>query len=73
MKTKGWTNERRAKRAMDCKKSKPWAHSTGPKSDDGKSQSSQNATTHGMRSKVMLDLQRALSQQLQFIRDLEKS
>ena len=73
MKTKGWTDERRAKRARDCKASQPWAHSTGPKSDNGKSRSSQNATTHGMRSKVMIDLQRTLSQQLQFIRDLEQS
>jgi hypothetical protein len=68
-----WTKNRRKQQCKNCKSAKPWVHSTGPKSEIGKSRSSQNATTHGMRSKVMLDLHRALSQQLNFIRDLEQS
>ena len=33
------------------KKIQPWLKSTGPKSDEGKSISSQNALKHGVRSK----------------------
>lgn len=71
--TQSWTKNRRKQQSNNCKSVQPWTHSTGPKSEIGKSRSSQNATTHGMRSKVMIDLHRALSQQLQFIRDLEQS
>jgi hypothetical protein len=73
MKSKRWMTHRKRKKAENCTATQPWVKSTGPKTTHGKSRASQNATTHGMRSKVMLDLQRALSQQLQFIRDLEKS
>ncbi len=73
MKSNRWITHRKRKKIENCKKSKPWDHATGPKTADGKSTSSQNAITHGMRTKDMIDLQKILSRQLQFIRDLEKS
>jgi len=47
----GWTPERRARQAALIQIWKPWKQSTGPRSDNGKSISSMNARTHGLRSK----------------------
>lgn len=44
------TQEHRALRAMLIKRWKPWEQSTGPKTQEGKSQVSQNALKHGRRS-----------------------
>lgn len=44
MGTKGaWTPERRARQAEIIAKTKPWEKSTGPRTPEGKSTSSQNA------------------------------
>ena len=48
--THGWTSERRKKQAESIRKWKPWEKSTGPKTEEGKTVSSQNAHKHGMRS-----------------------
>lgn len=46
----GWTPERRAKQAEAIRRWKPWEKSTGPRTDDGKEASSQNAWKHGLRT-----------------------
>lgn len=38
-----WTPERRAKQAEIIRRIKPWENSTGPRTDEGKAASSQNA------------------------------
>jgi hypothetical protein len=40
-----WTEERRQRQAMIARKTKPWEHSTGPRTEAGKRRSSRNATS----------------------------
>ena len=40
-----WTEERRQRQAEIIRKTKPWEHSTGPRTEDGKNVSSRNATS----------------------------
>ena len=55
-----WTPEERARQAELIRQQKPWAHSTGPKTADGKHASSRNAVTHGMETEAARLLRRAL-------------
>lgn len=41
--TAAWTPERRARQADRIRQTRPWRHSTGPKTSAGKKKSSQNA------------------------------
>ncbi|MCO6441407.1 MAG: hypothetical protein J5I81_10045 [Nitrococcus mobilis] len=43
----GWTPERRARQAEAIRRWKPWAKSTGPRTDEGKARSSRNAYRGG--------------------------
>jgi hypothetical protein len=43
----GWTAERRLQQSIMIRNWKPWDRSTGPKTDDGRRRSSQNALAHG--------------------------
>ena len=47
--TKQWTEERRKAQAERYRNNRPWKHSTGPKSEEGKARSSLNAFKHGDR------------------------
>lgn len=47
-----WTPERRARQSEIIKATKPWEHSTGPKTEAGKAISSRNASASPQR--VML-------------------
>jgi len=47
----GWTEERRKRQSELIKSWQPWAKSTGPKTDEGKTKSSLNALKHGLRAK----------------------
>ena len=47
----GWTPERRKRQAELIQKWRPWEHSTGAKTPEGKKKSAQNSTKHGKRSK----------------------
>lgn len=38
-----WTPERRARQAERIRQTRPWEHSTGPRTPEGKAVSSQNA------------------------------
>lgn len=46
----GWTPERRARQAAMIQRWKPWQHSTGPTSDEGKAVVARNADQGGLRA-----------------------
>ncbi|MAF98425.1 MAG: hypothetical protein CMH26_07305 [Micavibrio sp.] len=50
-------------RAILIRKTKPWEHSTGPKTAEGKAKVSQNGLKHGARSKIFTELRAALCAQ----------
>jgi hypothetical protein len=56
----GWTPDRRARQAAFIRGWKPWARSSGPKTEQGKAASAANARQHGMRSQRTLDEARML-------------
>jgi hypothetical protein len=58
----GWTSERRARQAVRMRTWKPWEKSTGPRSPEGKTASSQNAWKGGTRE-MLRELARALNGQ----------
>jgi hypothetical protein len=58
----GWTSERRARQSAAIRQWRPWEHSTGPKSDDGKVGVSRNAFKGGIRAKLR-ELARLLREQ----------
>ena len=43
----GWTPQRRARQAQAIRRWRPWEHSTGPRTADGKARSARNAYTGG--------------------------
>jgi len=50
MGTSSWPPERRAKQAAKIREDKPWEQSTGPRTEEGKARSSQNAFRYSSRS-----------------------
>jgi len=60
-----WTAAQRHEAALRARKTRPWAHSTGPKTDAGKARSSANAWKGG---NPMRDIDAALSLQARFLR-----
>ena len=65
--TKGWTPERRKKQAEHCRANKPWAKSTGPKTQKGKEAVSLNALKHGSYSQHFRAYHAALTLNLSLI------
>ncbi len=57
MKASGWTLERRAKQSDAIRRWRPWEQSTGPKSDEGKSVTSQNAEKGRHRTTLRAETQ----------------
>ena len=53
---KGWTDERRAAYSRMMKARKAWAHSTGPRTAEGKARSSGNAVGNGRRQRLDAEL-----------------
>lgn len=58
----GWTAERRQRQAALIRTWRPWARSTGPKSETGKARVSRNAFKGGWRPQLR-ELARALREQ----------
>ncbi len=56
-----WTEEERARQAELIKQWKPWERSTGARTAEGKTASSQNALVHGGRSQETKKLQETFS------------
>ena len=65
--TRGWNDERRRKQAKNCRKTKPWTKTTGPKTAQGKQAVRDNALTHGMRSVEVEELRRLLHLQQKIV------
>lgn len=53
---KGWTDERRAAYSRMMKARKAWAHSTGPRTAEGKKRASGNARGKGCRQRLDAEL-----------------
>lgn len=53
---KGWTDERRAAYSRMMKARKAWAHSTGPRTAEGKARVSRNPTGKGCRQRLDAEL-----------------
>jgi len=65
---KSWTAKRRKEQAENCRKNEPWRYNTGPKTDEGKAITAQNAYRHGMRSASLMKLYRAMATHNKFLR-----
>ena len=52
----GWTAERRAACAARIRLHRPWEHSTGPRTAEGKKRSSRNGTGRGCLQRVEPEL-----------------
>lgn len=70
--SKGWTPERRMRQAERIRHWKPWEHSTGAKSQEGKAIVSQNALKHGHYSTELAELRKALKAHSKLLRDLSE-
>ena len=64
----GWTPERRAKQAALIKSWKPWAKSTGPKTEEGKASSARNAFKGG-GCQTLRDMRREMNKLLKAHRE----
>ena len=53
-----WTKEQRAELSLAIHRWKPWDHSTGPRTTEGKARAAQNALKHGVRSKQINEYRR---------------
>ncbi len=68
--TRGWPPARRAQQALNCLKTKPWKHSTGPKTRRGKDKVKNNAIKHGVRSSEGIRFRKLLREQREFVRSV---
>ncbi|MEZ5813193.1 MAG: hypothetical protein R3E13_00460 [Alphaproteobacteria bacterium] len=71
-KTKGWSEERRAKQAANRRKFQPERHSTGPKTPEGKAVSAQNAEKSGLYSAEMQQLKELMREQKRILKLLTR-
>jgi len=69
---RSWTPAQRHAAAMRIRAQKPWRHSSGPKTNTGKARSSLNRYKHGMKSRLMAELNAALRDQNRYLRDINR-
>jgi hypothetical protein len=60
MAARSWTQEQRERQREAIKRWKPWEHSTGPRSDEGKAKVSRNGWKGGTR-RMLRELARMLN------------
>lgn len=70
--TKGWPPARRKAQAARIRITKPWLHSTGPKTPEGKFITRWNAVTHGATTAHWRRLAKALRKQRNFIKEIAR-
>lgn len=58
LRSNGWTPERRQRQAALIRATRPWEHSTGPRTPEGKRRSSRNAVRGGQREQEREGLRR---------------
>lgn len=75
MKQRKWTLEQRLQQAQRIRQQKPWKHSTGPRTVDGKEKVSKNSYKHGGRCAEVRELaqniteyKRQLNKLIEFIK-----
>jgi hypothetical protein len=66
-----WTLEERARQAALIKTWKPWDHSTGPNTPEGKEACKMNAEKHGMRGCRWQVLRQLLRGQRDFLKEFQ--
>jgi FkbM family methyltransferase len=66
--TRGWPPSRRKAQADRIRQRKPWLHSTGPRTPEGKRRTSLNAVKHYMRSAAMRRIHAAMRRQRAFLK-----
>ncbi|BCL59467.1 hypothetical protein DGMP_01600 [Desulfomarina profundi] len=66
-----WTEERRRKQAQICKETKPWKHSSGPRSREGKKIASQNALKHGFRGGILRQANNLISRNNKLLKEIK--
>ena len=64
----GWTPERRARQSELIRTWKPWEHSTGPRTDEGKARTARNGFKGGSWRKLR-ELTKAMNEMLREQRD----
>ena len=62
MAARNWTREQRQQQAERIRNWRPWSHSTGPRTAEGKAAASRNGWKGGTRE-LLRDLARALREQ----------
>ena len=71
--SRGWPEKRRRAQAQNCRKIKPWEHTTGPKTKEGKNKSKNNSLKHGFRSVEGRELMRLMAAQRCFVRSVMRT
>lgn len=66
-KRRPWPPKRKAQQAKNIRKTRPWEHTTGPKTASGKAASSLNALKHGLRSETVQMLRKVLRAQKEWV------
>ena len=64
MAARQWSPEQRARQSVKIQQWRPWARSTGPKTEEGKVASAGNANKHGLRGRKWLELARDVNDYL---------
>jgi hypothetical protein len=65
------TPEHRARQSAAIRQSRPWEHSTGPKSEEGKARVSRNAYKGGSRA-ILRELARLLREQCEALKRIRE-
>ena len=58
MAARKWSKKQRKQQAKAIHRWKPWDHSTGPRTPEGKARAARNALKHGVRSKAIKEFRR---------------